>query len=140
MEIKNTSQEKYVLENENKNLISKIFAVVKVIFSMILLVITAPVMLALWSIKFIKSMILLAIVWIVGKISLYILAIFVIGGISYIGLYGDNQADKILDVVERLLWGAENSRNFNPFWNIEIEIWIMIIISAVNATSSIRNK
>ncbi|HEM2785988.1 MULTISPECIES: hypothetical protein [Streptococcus] len=107
------------------------------IWTAVVFLIATPVFLVMWCINFIRTILGMFIFWIVGKMAFFLIFTGIIAlGANLTWLNGET-ASNLIEWCSIHILGfplPENSTGFPMFPYIDIEIWLILILSLILAT------
>lgn len=110
----------------------------------LMIVLTAPFVIVVWTINFIKSLFGTVIFWIVGKFCIFLFIGFVYGLLhNVLGLISEKSFGSIIDwyTIHILGMGIEKTAtSFFMFPYFHIEIWLILVLAIVIATVTTLDK
>lgn len=118
-------------------------SVLKRIFSgflaAVMIVLTAPFVIVMWTMNFIKSLFGTVIFWIVGKLSLF----FILWAISWVlsnllKIVSMETMDRVADWFDLHILGSSADIFMLPYFNIEI--WLILGLAVLMATVNTLDK
>lgn len=105
----------------------------------VMIVLTAPFVIVVWTMNFIKSLFGTVVFWIVGKLSLF----FILWAISWVlsnllKIVSTETMDRVADWFDLHILGSSADIFMFPYFNIEI--WLILGLAVLMATVNTLDK